>query len=366
MKTLRTHYFILSAFGISCFSPAAQTSSGSGPAPTAGATTGSTGSELPPPGTSDRVPTADASTSTSSRETATTDQGQTTSGGNRSCGPDAVCVPASIQEWEGPAVVVEGTGTRSAPSCPPGFQAIDREDFFGLDAPDAECSCDCGIPSDVSCTGFTLSYHNLSDSNCETPVGTFAIDGTPPFSCNNDISITTRQIWSLNAGTLSASCDPVSSSNIPPTSWNGRTSVCAGLLEPCAEGICAPTTTDERTCLWKSGDTACPAGSPYSTRLVRYASLTDSRNCTECSCGASGDCLANLSLNSQFGCTTGFGLTPRPLETPGVVNCRAYDGPIANARMDSATPDASCTPSGGTSSGRAAPAIPTTFCCTSK
>lgn len=85
-------------------------------------------------------------------------------------------------------------------------------------------------------------------------------------------------------------------SDIPDPKWGEVVAACATALDGdvCddASGRCLPTPPTEYSverCSYRSGNEACPSGSPYSEKVLPYKGVAeDTRGCTLCRCGEVG------------------------------------------------------------------------------
>ena len=348
---------------VGCFSPTVSTEA-EGTTSTNGGQSGTTSSgELAPTGDTGNSGTTaadlgDATTSESSG-------GQTTRGtGSTECVDGGRCVSPPAAGWQGPALVVTGPET---PPCPDTFPDAVRTVFSQLQAPPASCGCSCEVTPGASCAPYELTYFAPTDTECDSPLGSFEVDTIPLFDCTPPIGIDSNQRWELLGGDVLGSCEPTASSEIEETTWAQTSVVCAGALESCAAGICEPLTSrgEGQLCLWAEGETACPAGSEFSERSIHYSGFEENRSCSECGCELTGKCSGEVHLNAQFGCSGTTGLEVYEMSVPGNDNdCSLLtDSPIEGARAQSVSAVPSCLPSGGEPVGEASPTSPFTFCC---
>lgn len=301
-------------------------------------------------------------------------EGTTTSeatGGQASQGTEDVqcrdgrsCVSPPEGGWQGPALVVTDS---TVPSCPEAFPDTVRTVFSDLQAPPAECDCSCGAAQGATCAPYELTYFAPTDTECDSPLGSFEVDTVPLFDCTLPIGIDTDQRWQLLGGDVLGSCEPTAASDVEEATWAQTSAVCAGAFENCVGGICAPATSasEGQLCVWMEGETACPAGSDFSERNLHYSDFSESRDCSECSCELEGKCGGEVFLNAQFGCSGTTGLEVYGMSVPGNGDkCSLItDSPIEAARAQSVSVDPSCLPSGGEPVGEASPTSPLTFCC---
>jgi hypothetical protein len=268
------------------------------------------------------------------------------------------CVGAPPPGWSGPVALWEGAG--GPPGCSGDYSARVLDAFDGLDAPAAACTCTCGAPSGASC-GSSLSATLYSDHGCTTPCDSVSVSDQ---SCANVHGVCNTVFGVSAAGGASGGhCSPQSSSAVPPATWGVSARACelpgVPQRESCAQGeVCIPPPAAPmqlRPCVFIAGDVSCPSGS-YSVRHRYYRTVSDSRGCAHCSCGApSGvDCAATLQEGcGQTGPTSALPTSCASLSDPGSVVLLAPPTPTGG----------SCAPSGGAPSGSASPASPVTVCC---
>jgi hypothetical protein len=130
--------------------------------------------------------------------------------------------------------------------------------------------------------------------------------------------------------------------------------------EKCAPSPPSPLST--KLCIHKHGDSLCPAGE-YSEKTLVHADVTDTRACSDCSCGsATVTCKGTLQLNTTATCD------PSSVENYDLPyqSCWFFSTGAKVAMKYVATPtNPSCVPSGGEASGSVVEASPETFCCQS-
>jgi hypothetical protein len=160
----------------------------------------------------------------------------------------------------------------------------------------------------------------------------------------------------------------------PAPMWSGLARGCGGSMMGvgCAGGaVCLPVAEagfHPGLCIFKSGVNACPNG-PFQDLHVLYTGVTDTRDCTPCTCGAplGAACTAQITVYaSNVGCTG------NPVATLSIDsangNCTALaNNPQIGARKATVSPPTggSCGPSTGQPVGTVDgdPATAVTFCC---
>ncbi len=293
--------------------------------------------------------------------------GETETTGPAACGSGNVCAPEVPAGWAGPVVWAETATADPQPACPESYAELAFNAFDDLQAPPAECTCECGEPTGVGCAPLTLELHGADSSCIGAPDDTFTIVGS---ACNNLPNEPSGQYWEVaDPGLSSGSCTPMDSTAVPPAGFSQTSTVCGGAA--IGEGECVGTETcvaappegfESRLCVWQEGDLECPTGS-YEDRFVRHADFSDGRNCTACTCGdPSGTCVGNVVLWPSPSCS---GMLIAGMVSVGGSCVQAADSVNSAEAGTLSVEDASCAPSGGVPTGEAEPDEPFTLCCMS-
>lgn len=281
------------------------------------------------------------------------------------CSGTFACVPSVPSGWAGPLELYSGAS--ASPSCTADFAgAYDGNDQLTISP--ASCNCSCTAPT-TQCVPpeLELSEQSSCSSNCYSitlqPAVCTTVKG--PSGC----ATTAGPVYISAANTVvgSTSCAPQLTKQVPPPDWTTNARACASATEvaqvDCQSGsVCAPKPAAPYAaglCISKAGDQTCPAGS-YSTKHTFYGSVSDSRDCVACTCGAltGASCSASFSeYSSTNGSCSGL---PDVYAAP--VSCSGSASP-ADFRLDVTSTPGSCTASQGSPTGTATPASPTTFCC---
>ncbi len=290
------------------------------------------------------------------------------------CAPTERCLALSPAGWEGPVAYFEGDDLDTLPSCaaPFGGLSIEVHDQISGTAPDCE-ACSCGAASDVQCSSPTVRFYHSSscDEFGDDPASEFMLG--PQGDCT---------VFPNGDGAYGAEADPVTplegtgscvasggEATIADADWAVELRACAA---PEATTVCG----DERACvpspgapfaselcIYRPGDVACPAGD-YAARFLRYGAYEDSRECSECECGApsGGSCDAGILFSNTNTCVEDY-LT---LPMPGSGGCTTLWGstPSSGVLEVYDVAGAACAASGGEGQGEVMPADPVTFCCT--
>lgn len=335
----------------------------------------------------------DTSTNTGSRntgnDTSTTDRITDTSGppGTESTGSEAtdgtsagmacaqVCAPEAPAGWNGPYARAAVPGTENDSGCGGGYPNSVVDGFGSVTGSAATCDCSCGSPSGGSCEDpiEIRIYDGSNQGFCTTLTDTITTDDTPPayVDANGAGGLYVRV--DVPDVVVAPSCTPSASEDVPPAEYGGPVELCEGTFDSgeCASGeVCVPDLSAAFTsghCIFRDGESPCPAGSAYSERIVNYAETNDSRGCSACSCGTpTAGCTGSVDFSLAYsgGVETvtvpaTSGCTPViPDETPASSVGYGMD-------YDPSTPNANaCSPSGGAAVGGIAPADAFTVCCT--
>ncbi|MGH1342268.1 MAG: hypothetical protein ACRBN8_11990 [Nannocystales bacterium] len=334
--------------------------------PTSGAvttepTTGPTTTADP---TSDGPTTLDPDTTDTEPTDPTSDTDETS--GPASCGDGNVCAQEAPAGWAGPVVWAETLTTDETPECPAAYPDLAFEAFDDLQAAPAECDCECGAASDVSCASISLEYHG-TDSSCLTSEDEFLVSATGACNAGPNVGSSSRRWEAPQPGVTGGDCTPSATSMVPVASWSAASTLCGGVTP--SEGSCEPSevcvarppeTFEGRLCVWQAGALECPDGA-YADRFLRHASIDDDRNCATCTCGdPEGDCNGNVILRPSNNCSGATGSGSVPLGGGCVLSADDVHSVEAGALSVS---NVSCEPSVGTAIGEAEPDDPYTLCC---
>ncbi|MBW2526300.1 MAG: hypothetical protein JRI23_19115, partial [Deltaproteobacteria bacterium] len=279
------------------------------------------------------------------------------------CQQDWECAVEPVAGWEGPYAVYLGPAAATPPDCSGPWSSHD--DYgIGIQIPQAQCtSCSCSTP-DVQCSlpTTTLYAYNGCNSGDEIQVLTPTGDGVClPLSTTYVEAVGT--VASVDQG---SSCTASGGNyTAAPVTWNQTLRVCRGdlVLGGCGgQQVCAPLEdTSFSRCILRAGIRVCPA--PYTSRTEFYATFTDTRACTTCTCGAPSNvqCDGVTELFDEPGCGSA------PIEAYSAMDrCDGGDLPdITNGsfRYLAFNSSGSCSSQGGQLTGTATEADVTTLCC---
>lgn len=302
-------------------------------------------------------------------------------------GADYDCVERPPSGWTGPVTLYDDLATLTAPPCPSTF--FHEPIFEGhaqLSASSASCSCTCPTVEGVTCSGpATLEFR--SGSSCSGScswTSDDAAESLPPGSCEgfrfplNDPCTPPASVQvgaSQPSGT--ASCTPARSVTRPPVEWGevGRACRAPTTSKGCEPGfVCAPRPSDPylpNLCIMKigAGDVDCPEGA-YSEKYLLYKDVIDTRDCTDCQCGAASNLRCDGKLivfADRDGCIDQEATIPSgscgDFSPPSVIDSSdATKGPPKTFKFV-AEPKGTCSPSGGQPTGTVEPDKPQTICC---
>lgn len=285
------------------------------------------------------------------------------------CTADYTCVEALPNGWT-LARVEQGAGI-----APPAGACDDGSSpyvVFTEPAGPAECTkCECGPLSGTTCAPPPIRCYNvtgtcsigsddwtsaLQSGNCVKPTG--LLDGSSILSCKLlDTAMVT------DAGT----CAPSNADFPNKDMFGGWVRACAVTENGSGCGgssVCVPEgSANESSCIWQSGDQACPVGWP--SKVVAYAGADDDRSCTACGCSVSPTCTGgSYTFYDVEACGPGGTDTPIVVDATDCVNLSVLvDLGTWSAKANLPVPGGSCTPTGGDSTGSVTPTGAVTFCC---
>ena len=178
-----------------------------------------------------------------------------------------------------------------------------------------------------------------------------------------------QSVRAATAAPTGGTCQPTGGEPVMNTpGWNDAQKACSVMtgLTGCAGGktcvIRPKAPYEDRVCIGRAGDHACPAGS-FSQKVPTYSGFMDTRDCTACTCGAAtgGTCALSIAVHSNAGCSASIGT----LTSGGCVDLTG--NPTVSGRAATvATPPAGggcATTGGGTPTGGVVETGPSTFCC---
>jgi hypothetical protein len=291
--------------------------------------------------------------------------------GDTDCG-DADCANFSCAAeappgWSGPVLAYVGD-TASAPACATPW-ALVQELYDGIDADSADCAaCSCGTPAGGSCGNPTATVHDTAAVCTSTTLQTFG-----PLNAQSCITFSYGDASNAAlAGeppvTDEGSCAPAGGTlvQLPTVTWQTTARLCAGDLGAgCSGGeVCVPQAAapfEATTCVYQSGDLACPGG--FGDRHMLFAGFDEGRDCGSCSCGdaSGGSCTGTVRVYEANDCKAKK--TDVPADGSTCVSFDHATGSVGYAPDAGGPLGGDCSPSGGAPEGEASPSQPFTVCC---
>jgi hypothetical protein len=286
------------------------------------------------------------------------------------------CVPLPPLEFKGPALLWFGPAGE-VPECPdrapaPVFEGVDGVQNEPLHCPSCSCSQPtCAFPAEA-----TASTSMCPGGGSTTP---FPAPASWDGSCTSPGMVSSDQLDSLTiAPVTERPCEPIK--NVPQNEEPGpsvttRVLGCAGdVLDgvcPDAGSTCLPSAEPPppgfQQCVMYIGpgdgsNVQCPGD--YPERHVFYATVEDSRACTECTCTqtAAAQCSAWFSAYQDQAC--GEGLTSGVVSSAPI--CMGVSQGLTLGSMEATwitNEPGACEASGGEAIGEAKAADPRMFCC---
>lgn len=235
----------------------------------------------------------------------------------------ADCVPKALVGWTGPVVLATSpeksiSGDYGAPNCPERYPVESLVAYYGeLKAEPATCSPCISAATDEKCTSPVTAY---SDSDCQTVAGTYSFSSSPKSKpCLQTASY--GKSFRFGRPSESGTCPPAppQKPTKPTPTWARSVRACGPqALAACTDaaacvGALAGASPFDRTCVFASGEQACPAD--YPTRFSgAFQGFDDQRSCEECeplkyqgACGsymgvshAAADCSGNVGENNYI------------------------------------------------------------------
>lgn len=320
------------------------------------------------------------------------------------CAPDLECVDAIPVGWGTYGYVTLFRGSPSAdPECPPGTTMEVYAGNGNLLNADAECtSCSCGAPMGQGCAFLPGPAPGDDFDPGKAGLQPFYTRNTPcGMNATAQTTLTVPDAWDLTCSDLDSATGGQTCSTLPcntsvqaqaasvtpgtctpggglpsggDPSWGEGVKACRSVanLQGCDSGLTCvprpPTPYEPRVCIGKVGDQTCPAGA-FTLRSEAFGGFDDSRDCSDCTCGAStgGTCKITLSLYddaTNAECVA----DATPIATVESGTCANLSGNPAitwrSAEVTTLPSGGSCAVTGGgVPSGEVTPSSPTTFCC---
>lgn len=285
------------------------------------------------------------------------------------------CVAEAPDGWLGPHAQSATPGDAGNTGCGGGFPNSVADGVVSISGSAASCSCSCGAPTGGECEDpLTIRiYDQDSGLGCSNLTQTITTAQTPYFDSDGDSGI--YVIIDTPDVEAAPTCSPNASESVPPIQYGAAVELCGGVFGTgeCGTGeVCAPELSASFVssyCVYSEGDRPCPVGSEYSERTVYYADEADSRECSDCSCGAAQGVVCGGSV--EFNLLYSAGIDPGEIE-PANGTCRsvipnetATAGVSYGIEYDPNLPFSSgCSAIGGNPIGSVSEVDAFTVCCT--
>ena len=206
------------------------------------------------------------------------------------CAPSHSCAAPAPEGWQGPVVRSPVAPGEDAPPCTDPWEADLA--FFDdyLEPGPAQCSCECVVELAELC--YTGVWRHEESQTCDSYSEFVVLDETGCVPLEP-----TSGSMSLNLiGSGVPECVARLDSSIPDPKWGKLVVACVTVVDgdACddAGGRClppAPNGYSAERCIYRSGNEACPAGTPYAEKSLAYNGVAeDTRGCALCSCGEVG------------------------------------------------------------------------------
>jgi len=313
------------------------------------------------------------------------------------CGAYA-CVADVPADWTGYYALFDGVG--SDPGCPMTFPSTTLPAYQAdLTVPPAQCTCSCGPAQGQTCAALDTIKIVTQDAPCgqaavckgtslNVPAGwdgscygtNFYAGGKLTCGPGTDMTCSTNTGNPCNVAVSATALEATGGSCMasavqvmkPDLVWGrfgracGSDSMTAGkgcnIGQSCVAKPQPPFVSG--VCIYKQGDTACPAGA-FKQKHLFYEGANDTRDCTnDCSCGSpsGGTCPTTISIYSDSGGVCNSAVATFPAGTCANVANNPTLG-TRKATPPGAPTGGTCTASGGQPTGTATPDVPVTFCC---
>lgn len=257
-------------------------------------------------------------------------------------------------------------GASGVPECLPGsdYPVAAYSGHSGYAADPATCGCECGAPTDVTCS--TPATSLFSEPGCGAAachIDSRAHECADTVLCDEQSKKVVAA--SFGGSTLTGGkCQPLATTTVTPAGWRQTIHLCAPVATAadCKDGVCQPTPSplfaSKNRCVIQDGNIAeCPPAFPV--RQVFYSGGSDTRGCSTCECGAleGVTCRATVTTGNTAVCK-------EPFTVSAPSGCLAMP-PGERIVVNAGTPQGkgSCTPSGGQPIGTFDPGVATTVCC---
>jgi len=204
------------------------------------------------------------------------------------------------------------------------------------------------------------------DAICYHAVGAFTPWTTCTSSSGAPFVVTAKADPVIPAG---GSCDAVNEHVFTPPVWTTSAKLCVGTpQDDCHAEYCDANIDDDtgtngyaKRCIFRPSVFSCP-DERYTERTIIYRDLSDTRNCSDCSCGdpTGATCSATMELWTEPDCTGELAQIPSDQSCTATglsSNTKSYRLQISGPN------DGECSPNGGEPGGTVEPIEPMTVCC---
>lgn len=277
---------------------------------------------------------------------------------------DHVCsvLPAG---WLGPAALIVAD-TLGQLFCTAPYPAVVFAGSNDLNAPAATCpDCECHTDA-LACT---VNVDLFGNEDCSgSPSQSYQpIEGDVCWRLPTASSLRLSFNVSADGGNTQGSCrsETVGEATVTAYRWDRAAKLCAPPLTGggCgADGVCAalpPETLTSGLCVYRPGEHTCPE--EYPERSVYYASVEDTRRCTECACDTA-SCDQTVKVSYSRAC----GTAGEEVSVSGEI-CEVVTDPTPGNGLSTSFEETvpTCPSVASEPVGAALPRDPTTICCTS-
>ena len=294
----------------------------------------------------------------SASQSATGESAETTTGPPLpSCQGGGVCIEPPPDGWAGPVVLATWEPAGASVSCPDDWVSLGGGGL-GVDAPDAQCQCECSaVPGRCE-----ASFVYYADSGCSQSVHSGDADG----DCAGRFEDDAHPWVIVTSAAVGSSCEASGLPELEPAAFEWDAIGCEPpALGECETGTCMPSVPagfGDRYCIVADGAHECPEG-PFTRQQVVHASISDERTCSDCKCSMAAPpvCGGALDEHTDVLCLNGVG------NVAADGTCRASN--IANeatfgVEYNAPAPAFTCAAAPSVPIGEALGLDPVTYCCT--
>ncbi len=215
------------------------------------------------------------------------------------CAVGFVCIPAIPSGWSAVAF-----SEKSRPSCPGGYPTA--VDVVSAPTDAATCACACTEQAAASCATGMLGIASMGAGPCPAAPSIF-LDANGS-NCGGLSNLGTAKNGTVKIAPLpptQAVCNGTPD-GAAPAPVDGRSCDAAAVGVGCANGGACVTSPGDPfvACIAHDGAMSCPPAFPNGSAVG--TSATDTRSCTQCTCGTSATCSnPKLTFYSDASCSMG-------------------------------------------------------------